>query len=70
MSNRIRNPKIAKINSVYTWGYLLACLSGVGQTVKCVRHFKPLFKFKWWNEDPSIEDMCVPNYFSMAPPKS
>lgn len=66
MFNRITDPKIAKLNAIYTWGYLLACHSGVNQTINCVHHFKPIFR--WWNQDPSIEDMCVPDYFSMAPP--
>ena len=68
MFNRIRDPKIAKLNSLYTWSYLLACHSGMNQTINCVCHFKPIFM--WWNKDPSIEDMCVPDYFSMAPPTS
>jgi len=70
MFNIITDIKTNKINSVYTWSYLLACHSGMDQTVNCVHHFKPLFKFKWWNEDPSIEDMCVPYYFSVAPPST
>ena len=66
MLNRIRDTEVAKINAIYTWGYLLACHSGVNQTINCVRHFKPLFR--WWNEDPSKENMCVPYNFPIAPP--
>jgi len=68
MFNHIRDPKIAKLNSLYTWGYLLACHSGMNQTINCVRHFKPLFRFNFWNQDPSVEDIGAPAYFSVAPP--
>lgn len=68
MFNRIRDPKIAKLNSLYTWEYLLACHSGMKQSIKLVNNIKPLFF--WWNEDPSNELECVCFGFIMGPPCS